>query len=278
MLQRKQIAGMNIHYARYSVDYFFDAMERAGFETVAFWGGPPHFRLDHRSFEDCGALLQKAAQRGLSIGCFTTPGCAYGYQVGMPEPFREQSFAYFSNGIRACAELGSRQMVINSGWGLREEDREEAWKRSREMLWRLAEFARGYGVTLTMESLRPEESQLVCTLADTKRMFDEVGHPNLKVMIDTTAMGVAGETPEEWFDCFGGALQNLHFVDGTPYGHLAWGDGTQPLDRFMDCLEANGYRGLLGLEVTHGRYFADPASADLQNMRILSRYCDADSG
>lgn len=272
VLRREQVAGMNTHYIRYSLDYFFSSMERAGISTVALWGGPPHFWLDHRSFGDCAAICKKARAHGLSIGCFTSAGCTYGYQIGMHEEFRKNSFEYFSNGIRACAELGSRQMAISSGWGFWNEDRKSAWERSRDMLARLAEVARGYGVVLTMESLRRAETQLVFTLADTKRMFDEVGHPNLKIMIDTTAMGVAGETPEQWFACFGENIQNLHFVDGNPYGHLAWGDGTQPLDRFMRCLSDNNYRGLLGLEITHSRYYADPCSADIRSMRALSCY------
>ena len=275
MLQRRQLAGMNIHYANFSVDYFFDAMERAGFETVAFWGGPPHFRLDHKSFESCPTLFHKARERGLSIACFTTPACTYGYQFGMAEPFRENSYHYFCNGIRACAELGSSQMVVSSGWGYWDENREEAWKRSRDMLWRLSEFAQGYGVTLTMESLRRAESQLVYTLKDAKRMYDVEGHPNLKIMIDTTAMAVAGETMQDWFSCFGSAIQNLHFVDGTPHGHLAWGDGTRPLEQMIQCLEQNRYSGLLGLEITHKRYYMDPIAADIQNMRVLSYYCDS---
>ena len=45
-------------------------------------------------------------------------------------------------------------------------------------------------------------------------MHDEVNHPNLKVMIDTTAMGVAGETIDEWFDTFGDEIIHMHFIDG----------------------------------------------------------------
>ena len=112
----------------------------------------------------------------------------------------KKSFAYFANALKAGEELGIETMAINSGWGYWNEDREEAWKRSREMLSRLADEAAKHNINLAMESLRPQESQLVVTLADAKRMHDEVNHPNLKVMIDTTAMGVAGETIDEWFD------------------------------------------------------------------------------
>ena len=33
-LQRRQIAGMNIHYLYYSLDYFLDAQAEVGLETI----------------------------------------------------------------------------------------------------------------------------------------------------------------------------------------------------------------------------------------------------
>ena len=126
------------------------------------------------------------------------------------------------------------------------------------MLHRLAEAAQHAGVFLAMESLRPEESQLVVTLADARRMLDEVNHPHLKIMIDTTAMGVAGETIQAWFDAFGDDIIHLHFIDGDPYGHLIWGDGAHSLPGFISALNHNGYTGYLGQEITDARYFRDP--------------------
>jgi protein FrlC len=169
-------------------------------------------------------------------------------------------------GIRTAAELGCGTMVVNSGWGYRDEPREAAWARSRHMLGRLAEAAAREGVVLAMEALRPEESGLVTTLADARRMVAEVGHPALRVTVDTTAMGVAGETLQQWFDAFGAAIVHMHFVDGTPYGHLVWGDGDRPMAEFVQCLLRNGYRGFLGQELTDERYCSDPAAADAQNM------------
>lgn len=50
--------------------------------------------------------------------------------------------AYFKKALDAGEELGVETMAINSGWGYWNEDREEAWKRSREMLSVLAEYAK----------------------------------------------------------------------------------------------------------------------------------------
>lgn len=107
-------------------------------------------------------------------------------------------------------ELGCDYMEVNSGWGYWNEDKEEAWKRSAAMLRRLADVAQENGITLVMESIRPEESQLVTNLPAAQKMLQDVGHPNLKAMIDTCAMGVAGETPEDWFKALGGDIRHMH--------------------------------------------------------------------
>ena len=169
--------------------------------------------------------------------------------------------------------LGCDRMSVNSGWGDWDEDREEAWKRSREHLSILAEYAGEHGLVLTMESLRPEESNLVTTVADARRMIDEVASPYLQPMVDTTAMGVAGETLEDWFAAFGdGAIHEMHFIDGDPYGHLVWGDGKHDMDAFVSTLNAHGFDGMLGQEITDGRYYDDPAAADAKNMAAFEKY------
>ena len=274
-IKRKQVAGMNCHYYNYSLDYFLKAQESLGFQTVALWGGAPHFDLDYLSYSDCNLIRKKAEAHGLKIECFTAASCTYGYQMCMqPRELLEKSIEYFKNGIQAASELGCSMMVTNSGWGYWNEKRESAWNRSVEMLAILSGEAEKYGITLTMESLRRAESQLVVTLEDAKRMFDEVSHSSLKMMIDTTAIGVANETIQQWFDVFGASIVNTHFVDGTPYGHLAWGDGKMPLEKMLDCFQENGYFGLLGLEITDPRYYKNPTDADKKNMQTLERYFD----
>ena len=137
----------------------------------------------------------------------------------------------------------------------------------------LAEYAGEHGLVLTMESLRPEESNLVTTVSDAKRMIDEVASPYLQPMVDTTAMGVAGETLEDWFATFGdGAIHEMHFIDGDPYGHLVWGDGKHDMDAFVATLNAHGFDGMLGQEITDGRYYDDPAAADAKNMAAFEKY------
>lgn len=272
-IRREQVAGMNIHYLNYSLDYFLDAQQRAGFKTIELWCAAPHVWLDHMNYFDAESIVRKIRARDLQVKVLTPENCTYPYQFAAKEPDHvARSFGYFSNGIRLAEDLGCEYMEVNSGWGYWNEDREEAWKRSRDMLHRLAEEAAQHNITLVMESIRPEESQLVINVKDAKRMLDEVNHPNLKGMVDTCAMGVAGETLEDWFQALGSDVRHMHFIDGNPYGHLIWGDGKHHLGQFIETLNKYNYQGYLGQEITDGRYYEDPAKADLRNMRNFERY------
>ena len=274
-IKRNQIVGMNQHYKRFSFDYFLTCQQWVGIQQIELWCGASHFWLDHRGYDNIADTKKKLKDRGMQVVSVTAPSMAYQYQYASQEPEGyENSFHYFQNGIRVAAEFGADRVVVNSGWGYRNEDYEEMWKRSREQLTRLAECARQEGITLVMESLRDDESNLVNSLETAKRMFHEVHHPNLKMMVDTIATGAAGESLSLWLETFGDDLIHMHFLDGDPYVHNAWGDGNTPLESQLKELNDWGFQGFLVQEIADERYLSDPFSADMKNMRVLERYIE----
>lgn len=274
-IKRSQLAAMNQHYRRFSLDYFLDCQQRVGFQNIELWCGASHFWIDSKGFESLEPLKKKLRDRGLQVVSVTTPSCAYQYQYAAQEAKAlEESFRYFSNGIRAASELGADRVVVNSGWGYIDENYDEMWKRSRENLFRLAEFARTQGVTCVMESMRADETNLVNSLAAAKKMYEEVNHPNLKIMVDSIATGAAGESLQQWFDTFGSALIHMHFLDGDPYLHNIWGDGNTPLEQQLQVMNQNGFTGYLVQEVADEKYFSNPFEADVRNMRMLERFIE----
>ncbi len=172
-IRRSQVDGMNIHWAQWSLDEFLDYQARLGVVGIELWGAMPHLWIDALGYYDVQRIRHKIEQRGLVANVLCPENVVSPYQVNPQESLYEDlCYRYFANGIRCASELGCAYMSINSGWGYWNEDREEAWKRSRDILRRLSELAEVEGVILTVEALRPQESHLVVTLADTKRMYD----------------------------------------------------------------------------------------------------------
>jgi protein FrlC len=85
--------------------------------------------------------------------------------------------------------------------------------------------------------------------------------PNLFVALDTVAMAVAGETIDNYFETFGDRIRHVHLIDGTPAGHMAWGDGELPLGDYLDGLAKAEYSGYLSFEIFGAKNIFDPYSA-----------------
>ena len=274
-IKHSQLVAMNQHYRRFSLDYFLDCQQKVGIKNIELWCGSSHFFVDARGYEDPAPLKRKLKDRDLQIVSVTTPSIAYQYQYASQEKeILQRSFSYFCNGIQVAAEFGADRVVVNSGWGYWNEPLSDRRKRARDHLYMLCETAAKYGIICMMESLRSDESNIVNSLQAAKKMYDEIGHPNLKMMVDTIATGAAGETLEMWFDTFGDNLVHMHFLDGDPYVHNIWGDGNTPLEAQLEIMNQYGYTGYLVQEVADEKYFDDPFTADVKNMRMLERFIE----
>lgn len=273
VIHRKQLSAMGIHYLYYPLDYMLDAQAKAGFQTIELVGMAPHFLMDHTGFQDTAPIRKMAEEKGLAIGCFTPECAVYQYLMCSPEPgFHERSMEYFKRGLEAAEQFGATKLLTNCIGGVWDEEYDRVYERAVKSLSLLAPTAADYGITIAVETVRPEESKCIITLPELKQLLQDVSHPNIKAGLDTIAMGVAGETPEEWFSALGDDIVHTHFVDGRPYGHLVWGDGLFPLESYLDVLNKYHYEGLISQEITDFRYFEDPAAADARNFRAFEPY------
>lgn len=268
-----QPAAMGIHYRYHSLPYMLEAQMRAGYRSIELFCAAPHVAMTSEGIGDREGLLHTVRASGLEVICVTPDNCMGPWQYAASDPETiAQSKRYFRHALELAVDLDCPRVACHSGWGLLDQPREEAWKRSLDFMDWYCQQAQALGITLVMESLRPEETNLVNNLPALRQYLDQLGRPNLKPMIDTCAMAVAGETMEAWFDAFSGEIAHMHIVDGTPYGHLAWGDGDRSLDHYMEVIGANRYLGALTLELTDGRYFRDPESADRRCLEALRPY------
>lgn len=276
LINFEQISVMNNHYTYHSVDYFLECQAKLGVKNVELLGGVQGLWMDHKGYQDPAPIRKRLEELGLKCPVFTPDNCSFGHQFGVEEPeLVEQTYNHFANGIRFGAELGAKIFECNPGWGYWTEAEEDGMKRSAEMLRRLTEFASQFGMRLACESLRPQESRYGYSLPQVKKLVDLVDHAGFMPMIDLTAISVAGETIQDWFDVFGkGGILHCHFQDCNPYGHLIWGDGTQNLEQALRAMVDNGYTGYYSQEITDSRYYADPFFYDSRNIYNLKKYTE----
>ncbi|MDO4868991.1 MAG: sugar phosphate isomerase/epimerase family protein [Bacillota bacterium] len=270
-IRSDQIVVMNQHYKKYSLTYFLDCMERLGTSNLELWMSMPHFPVDRVSYGDCKALRRQLAARGQKIVCATVPSCDFQGQYGMPQKaFREHAVGYFTNGIRAAEELGAEYVTVNSGWGYYDLPREEGIKNTVEILGQLTAEAEKRGLTMVMETLTSEESQLVCNIPQLQEVLAAVDSKVLKVMVDTAAMNDAGETMEDWFEAFGDDVKYMHFIDADQsWYHYRWGEGTLDLHKIIETMNRYGYEGYLSQELIIDEYLNDPFAVDQMNINRL---------
>jgi fructoselysine 3-epimerase len=270
-----QVAGMNFHYKHYPLEYFLDAMVRYECKNIELWGASPHFYVDDLSLHEIRNIKKEINRRDLSVVCFTPEQCVYPINLAAKEErLREKSIQYFIKSAEAAKELGAPMLLVTPGWGYENEGPDEAWKRTRDSLERLSTVAADLDLTLAFEPLTRVESNLVFNSKSLKRMLDEVNSPNLKGMIDTIPMALANEDFTDYFRLLGDDLVHIHFIDGKPEGHLVWGDGVLPLEKYIHQLNEIGYKGFLTLEYTSYQYVQNPDEAMERSLKILSSVID----
>ena len=272
-LKKKQIAGMNLCYRYYSFEYFLDSMKKIGFQSIELYGAAPHFYTPDMTDADIAKTVSMIHDHGLDIICYTPEQCHYPENIAMKNPVaRRRSIDFYKKTVDVCAQIGSPQILMTSGFGFFDEEPDDAWKRAQTGLAELAEEAEKAGVTIVLEPLRVEETNLVTTLPLMKKMMDEIGSPALKGMLDTSPMYNSGETIADYFEMIGDDMRHIHFVDGDPKGHLIWGTGIFPLEKYIKELRQYKYDRYLTLELTAPIYFGNPHKAMEQSYRALSRY------
>ena len=89
----------------------------------------------------------------------------------------------------------------------------------------------------------------------------------MKLCIDLTAMDVAGENLNMYFDSFGKDMIGLiHFSDSH---HEICGTGNLPLKEYIETLEKYDYDSYVDFEINDSIYWEDPHTPHLQSFEYV---------
>jgi len=275
-LSADQLIGANFSFQHYPFPEVARVMQGFGVTEIELWGIAPHLDLHHAGPARIAEVHQVLADHGLSVRCFTPEQVLYPINIASgDDAYRQASIDLFRRAADIAAELGARHLFLTPGRGFENEPAERAWDRSAEALRQIAAHAAEQGLRCLLEPLQRRESNIAHSAADLHRLLDRVGAGNMDVVLDSVAMACAGDSVADYVALFGERLAHVHVVDGTPAGHLVWGDGSLPLADYLTDLAGAGYRGALSFEpFGDGSYALDPITAWSRNMQAIAPHLE----
>jgi sugar phosphate isomerase/epimerase len=207
------------------------------------------------------------------------------YNMAHPDAaIREEGAQRFLRLIDAAAEMGVPFITLCTGSRSRESlwkrhpenESEDAWRDMAAGMRKILPHAEKMGVTLLIET---EASNTVRTPARARRLMDEMGSPNLKVVLDPANVFLPGAArPEsvravldDAFSNFGQDVVLAHGKDiraGADIDFCATGLGIVDFPYMLERLKALDFAGDM---VLHGIYDEADMPRALSFMRLLVR-------
>lgn len=202
----------------------FDRLKRMGFDGLEIF-------LNHPESLPMEKIKEKMNETGME--CTLSVGLGKEQNLISPDKgARNAGVAFLKEGVDVACELGSDVIsgVIYAAWGeftgkMRTEDE---WNYSKECLLKVAEYAEGKDVVLALEPVNRFETYFLNTIEDTRKMVEEINHPNIRIHADTFHMNIEEESFYGAIKTAGEYLYHVHLCEnnrGIPgTGHIPWDD------------------------------------------------------
>jgi D-psicose/D-tagatose/L-ribulose 3-epimerase len=187
-----------------------------------------------------------------------------------PEVDRDRQQAYLQRALARGARLGMKLAVFGSG-GARTAPpgyaREAAWKDLVDFGRRAAAAAQKHGITVAVESLRREETNMINTAAEALALVRAVAHPSFQMIVDHYHMSAEKEDPAIILE----AREHIRHVqianpDGRTFPRAAEESSYATLFRYLREI---GYRGGISVEA-RSTDFATDAPRSIALLRQLA--------
>ncbi len=273
-LSATQLIGANFSFQHYPFEQVAPIIRGFGVTEIELWGIAPHLDLFHADAARVARVKTILEDNGLSTWCFTPEQVTYPINIASGDAqLRRDSVDRLRHAAEICAELGARYLLLTTGRGFESAPRDRAWADAVESLRDITGHAQACGIRCLLEPLQRVETNVVTNATDLSHMLADVASPVMDVVLDTVGMATAGDTVGDYLRLFGDRIAHVQLVDGTPAGHLVWGDGNLPLGTYLKQLAAAGYRGKLTFEpFGKGCYALDPVKTWTRCLERLAPY------
>jgi D-psicose/D-tagatose/L-ribulose 3-epimerase len=183
-------------------------------------------------------------------------------KVTGPEIDRDAQLAYVRKAFERLSRIGTGLVVFGSGGARRVPDgfsKDEAFAQLVDFGRRAAVEARRHGITIAVEPLRRQETNIINSAAEGLELVNEVGDPGFELMIDFYHLASEGEDPA----IVSRAREHLrHLHMANPEGRvfpLAWTEFDYA--PFFARLRAIGYDRRISVEAAPKDFAAEAPQA-----------------
>lgn len=225
--------------------YYIEKAARLGFDILEIAASP----LPHYSEKQLDELKACAAGNGIILTAGHGPSAGQNLSSADPK-VRAGAKAFFTDLLKRLYRLDIHTIggALYSYWPVdysQAIDKKGDWQRSVESIHEIANVAEDCGVSFCLEVLNRFENYLLNTAEEGLDFVKQVGHPNVKVMLDTFHMNI-----EE--DSIAGAIRTA----GPYLGHFHTGEcnrkvpgkGRTPWREIGEALHDIGYDGGIVME------------------------------
>jgi sugar phosphate isomerase/epimerase len=170
-----------------------DAAKTAGFEYLEL-GTSEIAALSDADYE---AALAHITQLGLAVPV-TNLFLPATLKVTGPDVDREEQIRYARKAFVRLARLGTGIVVFGSGGARRVPDgfpKDDAFKQLVEFGRRVALEGRTHNITIAVEPLRRQETNIINSAAEGLELVNAIDHPNFQLMIDFYHLASEREDP-----------------------------------------------------------------------------------
>jgi len=170
-----------------------DAAKAAGFEYLEL----ATTEVAGLSDEDFEKLVKRLEAIGLAVPV-TNAFLPATLKVTGPGVNPEQQAAFVTSAFRRLSRLGTQIVVFGSGGARRVPDgfaRSEALAQLVDFGRRAAGIAKDHGITIAVEPLRRQETNIINSAAEGLELVKAVDHPNFQLMIDFYHLAIEQEDP-----------------------------------------------------------------------------------
>ncbi len=246
-----KFATCNEYFEDWKIEEVFDFAAEIGYDGVEI----APFAIAP-SVEEIGTKRRQEIRRSAARAAVEIVGLHWllaspeGLYISHPdETIRNRTRDYFKALIQFCGDLGGRVMIIGSpkqrnvqeGW-----DFQETWNRMRSVFEEVLPLAEEQEVYLCIESLSREQTNIISTAAEARRMVAEIDHPHFQTMIDVCSSSTEELPVPQLLRKSGEHLYHVHVNDANKRGP---GFGHTDFVSVLRTLKEMNYRRYLSVEV-----------------------------